>query len=158
MNAMKIETFEMERLQSVWENVVDCDLSESGTRAVSLQELIDWGFDFQSLVSQPLSYSQSNGTIALREALARLYPGTTPDHIMVTNGSSEANYLVTGALVEQGGHVAFESPNYLQAKGLGALWSGVKTETFRLRFDADWEPDWEEFERAVRPGCRLVYL
>lgn len=155
---MKIETFEMERLQSQWENVVDCDLSESGTRAVSLEELIGWGLDFDPLLSTPLSYSQTNGTIPLREGLARMYPGATPDHLMVTNGSSEGNYLAMAALVEQGGHVAFETPNYMQAKGLGAYWSGTPTETFRLRFDAKWEPDWEEFERAVRPGCKLVYL
>lgn len=155
---MKIETFEMERVQSQWENVVDCDLSESGTRGVSLQELSDWGLDLEPLVRMPLSYSQSNGTVGLRESLARMYPGATPDHIMVTNGSSEANYLVTAALVEQGGHVAFETPNYMQAKGLGAYWSGRPTEIFRLRFDAQWEPDWEEFERAVRPGCKLVYI
>lgn len=155
---MKIETFEMERLQSLWENVVDCDLSESGTRAVSLKELIDWGFDFEPLLATPLSYSQTNGTIPLREALAKMYPGATPDSIMVTNGSSEANYLACGALVEQGGHVAFMAPNYMQAKGLGTHWSGQPTEMFKLRFDANWDPDWEEFERAVRPGCKLVYV
>ena len=31
---MKIELFEMERMQSTWENVVEIDLSESGVRAV----------------------------------------------------------------------------------------------------------------------------
>ena len=155
---MKIETFEMERLQSQWENVVDCDLSESGTRAVSLQELVDWGFDFAPLMRTPLGYSQTNGTIQLRESIARMYPGVSPDHIMVTNGSSEANYLVCAALLENDGHVAFETPNYMQTKGLGAYWSGRPAETFRLRFDASWEPDWEEFERAVRPGCKLVYV
>jgi aspartate/methionine/tyrosine aminotransferase len=155
---MKIETFAMERLQSLWENVVECDLSESGTRSVSLQELVDWGFDFAPLMRTPLGYSQTNGTIGLRESLARMYPGVSPDHIMVTNGSSEANYLVCAALLENDGHVAFETPNYMQTKGLGAYWSGRPAETFRLRFDASWEPDWEEFERAVRPGCKLVYV
>lgn len=155
---MKIETFEMERLQSLWENVVDCDLSESGTRAVSLEELIEWGLDFDPLLRTPLGYSQTNGTVALREALARMYPGATADHIMVTNGSSEANYLVTAALVEQGDSVAYQMPNYLQPKGLATYWSGVATQAFRLRFDAGWEPDWEDFERTVRPGCKLVYI
>ena len=155
---MKIETFEMERLQSQWENVVDCDLSESGTRGVSLEELVGWGFDLQPLLRTPLSYSQTNGTLELRQNLARMYPGATPDHIMVTNGSSEGNYLAMAALVEQGGHVAFETPNYMQVKGLGTYWSGRATETFRLRFDANWEPDWAEFDKAVRPGCQLVYL
>jgi aspartate/methionine/tyrosine aminotransferase len=87
-----------------------------------------------------------------------MYPGATPGHIMVTNGSSEANYLATAALVDRNGAVAFETPNYMQLKGLGAFWSGRPTATFRLRFDANWEPDWEEFERAVKPGTQLVYV
>jgi aspartate/methionine/tyrosine aminotransferase len=29
---------------------------------------------------------------------------------------------------------------------------------FRLQIDRDWEPDWAEFERAVTPKTRLVYV
>jgi len=36
---MKIELFEMERMQSTLENVVEIDLSESGVRAVTLRVL-----------------------------------------------------------------------------------------------------------------------
>jgi aspartate/methionine/tyrosine aminotransferase len=155
---MRIETFEMERLQSQWENVVECDLSESGTRAVSLEELVGFGLDFAPLMRTPLGYSQTNGTVPLRKGIALMYPGASADHVMVTNGSAEANYLVFAALVANDGHVAIETPNFLQTQGLGVHWSGRPVETFRLRFDADWEPDWEEFERVVRPGCQLVYL
>jgi aspartate/methionine/tyrosine aminotransferase len=153
-----IETFEMERLQSTWENVVDIDLSESGARAVTLHELMGWGFDLEPQLHVPLGYSQTNGTVALREALAAQYPGATPDHVMVTNGSAEANYLVLAALLKKGDGFALEVPNFMQVRGLAQLWSGRPADAFRLRFDADWEPDWAEFERAVQPGTRLVYL
>ena len=53
---MKIELFEMERMQSTWENVVEIDLSESGVRAVTLRELTELGFDFDGLMDTPLSY------------------------------------------------------------------------------------------------------
>ena len=36
---MKIPQFEMERMQSTWENVVEMDMSESGIRPVTLREL-----------------------------------------------------------------------------------------------------------------------
>ena len=39
------------------------------------------------------------------------------------------------------------------ARGLGA-----EVKTFRLRTEARWEPDWDEFERAVTPKTRLLYL
>jgi aspartate/methionine/tyrosine aminotransferase len=35
---------------------------------------------------------------------------------------------------------------------------GAKVNRFRLRIDHDWEPDWEEFERAVTGRTRLLYL
>src|SRR6266403_1044180 len=107
---MKIETFEMERMQSTWENIVDYDLSESGVRPLTLRELMEMGFDLESFLDVPLGYSQSNGTIPLRENLAQLYPGATPDQIQVTNGTSEANYVVALSLMKPGDGFALETP------------------------------------------------
>ena len=76
---MKIEQFEMERMQSTWENVVEMDLSESGVRPVTLRELGEMGLDLSGLLDMPLGYSQSNGTVALREELTCIYPGALVD-------------------------------------------------------------------------------
>ncbi|HYW42723.1 MAG TPA: aminotransferase class I/II-fold pyridoxal phosphate-dependent enzyme [Bryobacteraceae bacterium] len=154
---MKIEQFEMERMQSTWENVVEMDMSESGVRPVSLRELAEMGLDIDTILATPLTYSQSNGTIPLRESLAELYPGATPDHIEVTNGTSEANYLLALTLLKDGDEVAFEVPNYMQYWGLPKS-LGAKVNCFHLRIDQDWEPDWDEFDRAVNPKTRLVYI
>jgi aspartate/methionine/tyrosine aminotransferase len=35
---------------------------------------------------------------------------------------------------------------------------GTQVNCFRLRIDADWEVDWDEFERAVTEKTRLVYV
>src|ERR1700736_3968185 len=115
---MKIDQFEMERRQSTWENVVEMDLSESGVWPVTLREMVEMGLDMDAIMDTPLSYSQSNGTIPLRESLAELYPGATPDHIEVTNGTSEANYVLALALIRDGDEVAFEVPNYMLFGGL----------------------------------------
>ena len=154
---MKLEPFEMERMQSTWENVVEMDMSESGVRPVTLRELAELGLDLDSILNMPLGYSQSNGTIPLRENLAALYPGATPDHIEVTNGTSEANYLLALALLREGDEVALEVPNYMQYGGVPQS-CGARVRPFRLRIDCNWEPDWEEFETAVNEKTRLVYL
>ena len=152
-----IELFEMERMQSTWENIVDYDLSESGVRPLTLRELIGMGFDLDAFLDQPLGYSQSNGTIELRERIAAHYPGASADHVQVTNGTSEANYLIALSLLRPGDEVAMEVPNYMQVPGV-ARSLGAAVRTFRLRQDTDWEPDWDEFERAVTPRTRLLYL
>jgi aspartate/methionine/tyrosine aminotransferase len=144
-------------MQSTWENIVDYDLSESGVRPLTLRELMEMGFDLESFLDVPLGYSQSNGTLGLRETLAQLYPGSTVDHIQVTNGTSEANYVVALSLIKPGESFALETPNYMQLWGVPRS-LGAESRTFRLRPEHNWEPDWDEFERAVTPGTRLLYL
>ena len=153
---MPIELFEMERMQSTWENLVEYDMSESGVRPLTLRELVSMGFDLDEFLDQPLGYSQSNGTPELRERIAAIY-GATADQIEVTNGTSEANYLVALTTLRPGDDFAMEAPNYMQMPGV-ARSLGAAVRTFRLRQDTGWEPDWEEFERAVTKTTRLLYL
>src|SRR5262249_373225 len=152
-----IERFDMERMQSTWENLVDYDMSESGVRPLTMRELVEMGFDLESFMDQPLGYSQSNGTIELRQAIAEMYPGTTVDHIEVTNGTSEANYLVALSQLRPGDDVAMEVPNYMQMPGV-ARSLGATVRPFRLVQETGWEPNWEEFDRAVTPKTKLLYL
>jgi aspartate/methionine/tyrosine aminotransferase len=154
---MRIEVFAMERMQSTWENIVDYDMSESGVRPLTLRELVEFGFDLDAFLDEPLGYSQSNGTIELRERIAALYPGATREHIEVTNGTSEANYLIALTEIAAGDIVAMQVPNYMQMWGL-ARSLGAEVRTFRLRTEASWQPDWEEFERAVTPKTKLLYI
>jgi aspartate/methionine/tyrosine aminotransferase len=154
---MKIELFEMERMQSTWENVVEIDLSESGVRAVTIRELIEMGFDLEGALDTPLSYSQGNGTVELRQLLSQHYAGATIDHIEVTNGTSEANFIVALTLIREGDEVAMQLPNYMQMWGLPRS-LGAKINLFRLRSDQGWEIDWDEFDAAVTNKTSLLYL
>src|SRR4030095_10637799 len=115
---MRIETFQMERMQSTWENLVDYDMSESGVRPLTLRELTAMGFDLESFMDEPLGYSQSNGTTELRERIAALYPGATADQVEVTNGTSEANYIIALTEIRAGDVVAMQVPNYMQMWGV----------------------------------------
>jgi aspartate/methionine/tyrosine aminotransferase len=154
---MPIELFEMERMQSTWENVVDYDMSESGVRPLTLRELVAMGFDLEEFLDQPLGYSQSNGTVELRERIAAIYPGARVEQIEVTNGTSEANYLVALSQLGPGHAFAMELPNYMQLPGV-ARSLGARVQTFRLGQDTGWEPDWVEFERAVSADTKLLYI
>jgi len=154
---MAIELFEMERMQSTWENLVDYDMSESGVRPLTLRELVAMGFNLDEFLDQPLGYSQSNGTIELRERIAASYRGATADQIEVTNGTSEANYLVALSLLRSGDRFAMELPNYLQMPGV-ARSLGADVVTCHLQHARGWEPDWNEFDRALAAGPRLVYV
>lgn len=154
---MKIEIFEMERMQSTYENIVDYDMSESGIKPVSVNDLVEMGFDLEAALDIPLGYSQSNGTPELKELLTKIYPGAAPENIEVTNGTSEANYLIALSRIQEGDEFALQIPNYMQLWGVPRS-LGAKVNTFRLVSENNWEIDWGEFEKAVNPKTRLVYI
>src|SRR5437868_13720289 len=115
---MKLEPFALERLRSTYENAVAFNLSESGVHPLTLGELLEDGAAREALLAEPLRYTQTNGTPPLRETIAALYPGATADHVQVTNGGSEANFIAAMNLVEPGDEVVVMVPNYMQLSGL----------------------------------------
>ena len=160
---MKIETFKMERMQSTYENLVDCNLSESGVEPMRPLDLLDTPDDWEEFRRQPLGYSQSNGSELLRDRIAQFYPGASRDNVIVTNGGSEANYATFWSTLERGDRVAYMLPNYLQTWGLARAYSGG-AQPFRLvpkpdgRRGERWGLDVEGFERAVGKRCKLILI
>ena len=157
---MKLEPFAMERMQSTYENEVEFNLSESGVYPLSVRELLDDPADWEGVLDQPLVYTQSNGTRELRQRVAALYPGATAEHIHVTNGGSEANYVVTWRLVEPGDEVVLMVPNYMQTWGLSRAFGGSVRE-WRLRRDDGakrWAADTTELRKLVSPKTRLIVI
>jgi len=150
--------FELERWQSTWENRVRFNLSESGVHPLTVQELLGIaGASALPLLEVRLGYSQSNGTDLLRGRIAALYPGASPEQILVTTGSSEANFLVCWRLVEPGDKVALMLPNYLQTWGLAQNF-GAEVRGFQLHPEKAWEPFAEEIRTAIAPGTKLVVV
>ncbi len=154
---MQVELFAMERFQSLWENVVEYNLSESGVHPLKLEELLDTS-ELDGLSRIALGYNQTNGSEALRAAIARLYPPAGPENVLVTTGSAEANFLVSWALVQPGDEVAMMLPNYMQIWGLARAF-GATVRPFHLKpQDGRWQIDWDEFEHALTPKTRLIAI
>jgi len=150
--------FELERWQSTWENRVRFNLSESGVHPLSIQELLGLaGAAALPLLEVRLGYSQSNGTDVLRGRIATLYPGASPDQVLVTSGSSEANFVLCWRLIEPGDNVAVMLPNYLQTWGLAQNF-GALVHGFELHEERGWEPTPEEVRSAIAPGTKLVVV
>jgi aspartate/methionine/tyrosine aminotransferase len=155
---MKLEPFAMERMQSTYENHVDFNLSESGVHPLQLGELVDTEQARRALLTETLRYTQTNGTVPLRTAIAALYPGATPDHIQVTNGGSEANYITTWNLLESGDEVVMMVPNYMQAWGLARAFGAVVHEWPLVRTNGRWRTDTDALDRLATPRTKLIAI
>ncbi len=156
---MDIEPFVMERMQSTYEHHVEINLSESGVHPLTLGELLEDAPERESLFSRQLCYTQTNGTPALRAEIAALYPGSTIEHVEVTNGGAEANFLVCWSLLGPEDEVVMMVPNYMQAWGLARAFAG-KVAPWPLREGPGprWQPDLDELRALVTPRTRLIAI
>jgi aspartate/methionine/tyrosine aminotransferase len=155
---MPFQPFDLERWQSTWENRVRYNISESGVHPLTIGELLSLsGGDLNRLATLPMGYSQSNGTDALRASIAALYPGATPDNVLVTVGSAEANFIVCWRLVERNTRVAIQLPTYMQTPGMTVNLGG-QVQPFHCTTERGWEPDPAGIARAITRDTTLVVV
>jgi len=152
---MKLEQFQMERMQSTWENIVRYNLSESGVHPATIEYLIPDPNEREKLFSVELGYSQSNGTTDLRRAIAAIYPGATEANVIVTTGTAEANFLVAWMLTHPGDEVVMMLPNYMQLWGLVRAFR-AEIIPLPLIEELRWAPDLDALDRAVSPRTKVI--
>ena len=154
---MQIQPFELERWQSVWENKVELNISESGVHPLTTSELVPDAATLQKILDVPQYYPQTNGSEELRSRIAELYPGAKAENILVTCGGSEANFIATWALLEPADEIVFMMPNYMQIAGLARAF-GASVKPLWLREELQWGIDIDELPRLIGPKTRLVAI
>lgn len=152
---MRQPEFEMERWQSHYENTVRCNLSDSGVLPFSFAEFC--AFAELDPGDTVFGYGSTEGSPELRERVAALYPGATADHVLITSGSAEANFLVMWRLVEPGDRVVVVQPTYGQTPGLAAG-LGADVVSLDLQESLGWQPAPGAAAKAITPGTRVVVV
>ncbi len=148
--------FDLERIQSIWEQEVDYNLTESGVHPMRLDELL--GGDerkLAALLATEINYPHVNGIPELRENIARLYDGAGVENVLVTVGAAEANNIVTQTLMEPGDELVTQAPTYKQVWGL-ALNAGHVVRPFHMRADAAWALDLDDLHAQVNANTRII--
>jgi len=151
---MNIPLFELERVQSLFENTVDYNLTESGFHPYTLTELLTEQ-DLSILTNTVIGYGQTNGSIPLRKRIAAMYDDMTEDNVLVTNGSSEANFVACHTLLNKGDEVVMMLPNYMQIWGV-AQEIGCVTKSFHLDEEKQWKPNLDELKAKVTQRTKMI--
>ena len=149
---MRFPEFEMERMQSTWEHRVRYDLSESGVEPLTLGEAAR---RFEDLRDLRLGYAAGMGRDETRSLVAALHPGAEIENVLITTGTSEANFLSLVTLLEPGDEVVVVMPNYMQVHGI-ARGLGAKVRELWLREERGWTLDLDEMRAAIRERTKLV--
>src|SRR3989304_953644 len=154
---MRIDLFKMERTQCLYEHTVQYNLSESGVLPIELGELLKDETRAAELISGKLGYPPAGGSDLLRQYIAS-YHGANQDNVRVTNGSSEANFMIFWGLLEKGDRAAIMIPNYLQTWGLARHFVG-RADTFGLvERGSRWKLDIDGLRRAVHKQTKIILI
>lgn len=153
---MEMEIFDLERTQSLWENTVEYNLTETGIHPFTLGELLEHS-EIEKLQYIRLGYGQTNGSVELRKNISSMYPAATMNSILVTNGSIEANFLAVSSLLNEGDELVLMLPNYMQIWGVARAFK-INVKPFYLREDLSWQPDLDELEKIITPKTKMIAL
>lgn len=158
---MKLETFDLERIQSIWENKVKYNLTESGVSPLSVGDVLSTKELVEEFLSLKAGYSQTNGTPELRKLISEFYQGTTEDNILATCGGAEANFLATMYLMkelESRDEFIVMYPNYLQIHGICKMME-KRVHPFNLVLgDKEWCPDLEGLKSLVSNKTAGIFI
>ena len=151
---MSFEIFELERWQSDYEHAVEYNLADSSVRGANMGDLAGPA-EREGLWDLELGYPMVNGTAALRDRIAALYPGATRDNVLVTVGGAEANAIICQTLIGPGDRVAVMEPGYRQIWGLAKALGGTVI-PFPLDAEAGWRPRLDQLAQAARGGLAAI--
>jgi aspartate/methionine/tyrosine aminotransferase len=150
-------TFRLEEYLGVWEFSAKHHLTASDAETLTIEELLAFaGPDERARFERlPLSYAPTWGGEELRAAVADLYEGLGPEHVLTFAGAEEALFWALQELAGPGDHALVTVPNYQSFETI-PLTAGADVEGIVLDPAADWEPDVEEIARRLRPNTKLV--
>jgi aspartate/methionine/tyrosine aminotransferase len=160
---MKIEPFLLERWMTRHETHVRYDIAESGILPLSTRDLLDFepadrrAAVLAELLALPLGYSEARGTEALRRALAATYARGDADHILVTTGAIEANFLLFNVLLDAGDHVIAPYPAYQQLYTVPQA-IGCDVSLWHVGPQTGYRYDIAALERLLTPRTKVIVV
>jgi capreomycidine synthase len=136
----------------------DFDIGSSGVESFSMAQLRALlGFTHEEIDGILFADSQTLGGAGVRRAIAGHLARGKVDHVIVTHGSTEANFMTMNALLAPGDEVLVLAPCYQQLYGIAEA-LGCSLRHWPLRFERGWRPDMAELPRLLGPRTRMVVV
>ncbi|MDK2891346.1 MAG: hypothetical protein PWR21_1978 [Methanoculleus sp.] len=155
---MPIREFRLERFMAEHEFRTSYVLGASDCETMSVQELLslDPGSE-NDLLRLRLGYAEPAGSPSLREAIAGLYSGVSPDEVITFNGASEGIMAFMSTALQPGDHVIVQFPAYQSLYEI-ARSRGCDITLWQMDEEKGWSPDLEVLQEQVRPTTKAIVV
>lgn len=158
---MKLENFKVETWMNEHENDCLYNLTESCFTPLTMRELLELCEAQDSFMTELLDVRLDYGPIAgsdeLRIEIAKLYKHCFPNQIAIAQGAINANAMALYELVEKGDHIIAFTPLYQQLLSL-PLSIGAEITCIPCLEEADWKPNINKLETALKPNTKMLCL
>ena len=158
---MKIREFGVERWMDLYETKCAYNLAETCVESLTIRQLLEMTGKTDSILDEILplkmTYGEINGSVRLRDAVARLYARQTRENIIITHGAIGGNALVHETLVEPGDRVISVLPTYQQHYSIPESY-GAEVKVLRLREENQFLPDLDELRGLINRKTKLIAI
>ncbi len=155
---MKMPDFGLERYFAKYEFHSPHLMGCSDCQSFTLGEILDMApGSAEEMRKLWLGYTESSGSPYLKEEIARLYAGMTPDQILVHAGAEEAIFNFMNVVLDKGDHAIVHFPCY-QSLFEVARSIGCEVTAWQTREEDGWELDVDFLKRSIKSNTRAVII
>ncbi|OJJ80128.1 putative aminotransferase [Aspergillus glaucus CBS 516.65] len=164
---VQIDGFAVEQWMDRYETDAKYNLAETCCASISLNDLLTLSAQETELVdfAQKQVYGAIRGSRALRSNIANLYSAdhsdpvdlVLPDHVLVTNGAIQANFLSLYTIVGPGDHVICHYPTYQQLYSVPES-LGAEVSLWRSSDESNWQLDLNALREMIKPNTKIIII
>lgn len=157
---MEIAPFAIEEFFARYEFSVPYMLCASDCETMSAGELLDYaGVAPEALVDLSLGYTETQGNIELRQAIAGSYETVTPEHVVVLGAPEEGIYITMRALLSPGDEVVVMAPAYQSLRRLAEHICGEENvRLWHVHAGDNWHVRLDELQSLLTPNTKLLIV
>ena len=150
--------FKLETYFSRWEFNIKYNLCASDTEAVSLRELLSLSNNEDKKIWEDLrfGYTETYGSMKLREAIASTYDNSSHNDIITFAGAEEGLYVAMKCILNISDHAIVITPNYQSAETLPN--SICEVTAIALDPNNNWNLDITKIKDSIQSNTRLISI
>lgn len=150
--------FQLETFFSRWEFNTKYNMCASNIESVSLKELLLLSNveDKKLWTKLDLGYTETYGSLNIREAIAETYDNINSNDILTFAGGEEGIYVAMQCILNKNDHAIVITPNYQSSETLPK--SICEVTGIGLNPDDNWNLDIQEIISAIKSNTRLISI
>lgn len=133
------------------------NLGMSGAPIIEIRDIVERAVSSRTALGWSGKW---RGPTLLRERIleTQKYDSIDVENLLVTHGTSGANFIAIMTLVEPGDEVIIEMPSWIQTYMACKYIAGVKVKVLNSKQENRWRPNFERLNELVSPKTKFLWF